>query len=264
MPHTLRTPLTKMDINEENELVLKATGWNHLYIPPTEESKYAITGNETQIISFSLSPNESVQSEPGTMVYFTSDTKATVTCEGFCSRCCAGEACYVIHYTAVGNGTEYVGLSPTFPTAKVVPVDLSSSNVGGELICQQGAFMASYGEVEIKTSFDCNLKRCCCAGLGLVRQQLDGSGTAFLAATGTIVQKVLGEGEVIIADGNCVLAYAKSCELDVKKAGGIVGMFGGGEGIFNTTLTGPGLVLMQSMNENTFREAMVADKMYRR
>jgi uncharacterized protein (AIM24 family) len=41
-------------------------------------------------------------------------------------------------------------------------------------------------------------------------------------------------------------------------------MFGGGEGIFNTTLTGPGLVLVQSMNEITFREALVANKVYRR
>jgi uncharacterized protein (AIM24 family) len=41
-------------------------------------------------------------------------------------------------------------------------------------------------------------------------------------------------------------------------------MVGGGEGIFNTTLTGPGLVVVQSMNETVFREALVAQKIYRR
>jgi uncharacterized protein (AIM24 family) len=41
-------------------------------------------------------------------------------------------------------------------------------------------------------------------------------------------------------------------------------MVGGGEGIFNTTLTGPGLVVVQSMNETVFREALATQKIYRR
>jgi uncharacterized protein (AIM24 family) len=65
-------------------------------------------------------------------------------------------------------------------------------------------------------------------------------------------------------DTNCILAFAESCKLDIRRAGGIVGMFGGGEGIFNTTLTGPGLALVQSMNAVTFREALIATKIYRR
>lgn len=220
-----------MEVSNDGNLVLKATGWNKLYIPAPEESKYAITGNESQILNVSLNTDESIQSEPGTMVYFTDGTHPSVTCEGFCGRCCSGEACYVVNYTnrSTSPGKSYVGLSPTFPTAKVVPIDMSQESVGGEFICQQGAFMASYGDVSVGTSFDWNLKRCCCAGLGLVRQRLKGDGIAFLAATGTMVQKVLGDGEVIVVDSNCVLAFGKNVKLDVKKAGGIIGMIGGGE-----------------------------------
>ena len=87
---------------------------------------------------------------------------------------------------------------------------------------------------------------------------------ALIAANGTIIQKVLAAGETIIIDTNSVLAFAESCKLDIRRAGGIGGMIGGGEGIFNTTLTGPGLVLVQSMNECTFREALAAQKLYRR
>ncbi len=87
---------------------------------------------------------------------------------------------------------------------------------------------------------------------------------ALIAASGTIIQKVLEQGETIIIDSNCVLAFAQSCKLDVRRAAGIVGMIGGGEGIFNTTLTGPGLVLVQSMNELTFRDALAANKLYTR
>ena len=106
--------------------------------------------------------------------------------------------------------------------------------------------------------------RCCCAGLGLVRQKIEGQGIVFLESTGTIVQKILIEGETVLVDTDCILAFADSCKLDIRRAGGILGMVGGGEGIFNTTLTGPGLVIMVSMNQIMFREALVANKIYRR
>lgn len=254
-----------MDFNEEGELVLKATGWDKLFIPPPLESKYDITGQTSQVITFSLGTNETVQSEPGTMMYMSSGVDPHVTYEGCFGRACSGECCYAVNYTNSGSSenTSYLSLTPNFPTMKVVPVDLSSPDVNGKLIAQQGAFMASYGDVEVNVSFDCSCTALC-AGTGLVRQKLKGSGTAFLAATGTIVQKVLAEGEIILADTNCILAFAKSVSIDVRKSGSIVGMFGGGEGIFNTVLKGPGLVLIQSMNEVTFKKSMQADKIWRR
>ena len=101
-------------------------------------------------------------------------------------------------------------------------------------------------------------------GQGLVRQKIEGSGTAFLGATGTIVQKILKPGETMIMDNNCILAYAESCTFDVSRTGGIIGMIGGGEGIFNASVTGPGLCVVQSMNMCMLLESLAADKIYRR
>jgi uncharacterized protein (AIM24 family) len=129
----------------------------------------------------------------------------------------------------------YAALTPNFPTAKVVPVVLSDPNVGGRLICQQGAYMASYGDASVQV--DCDW---------------------------TMVQKVLKPGETILVDTFCLLAYADTCKMDLRRAGGILGMVGGGEGIFNTTVTGPGLVIVQSMNETVFLQALAAQKLYRR
>jgi uncharacterized protein (AIM24 family) len=50
----------------------------------------------------------------------------------------------------------------------------------------------------------------------------------------------------------------------LKRAGGIMGMMGGGEGIFNSTITGPGLVIVQSMNQQMLLDSLAANKMYRR
>jgi uncharacterized protein (AIM24 family) len=72
------------------------------------------------------------------------------------------------------------------------------------------------------------------------------------------------QGETLIIDTNCLLAYSESCTFDLKRSAGIVGMFGGGEGIFNSTITGPGLAIVQSMNKLVLLESLAANKIYRR
>ena len=251
-------------VKGDDEPVLAHTGWSHLTVPPPSECNYAITGHESQIVTLQLSTGDSCKGEPGSMMYLTPGVQQHASCDGFCERCCSGEDCCVMNFTNSGAAGDqgFVALTPNFPTAKVVPVNLSQ--VGGSIICQQGAFMASYGEVNVSISLDCNLLRCCCGGLGLVRQKLEGNGTVFLEGTGTMVQKILAVGETILVDTECVMAFANSCKLDLKRAGGVLGILGGGEGFFNTTLTGPGLVIIQSMNATVFREALAADKLYRR
>jgi len=81
-----------------------------------------------------------------------------VSCEpsSACGRCCSGEDCCWVNFANTGGTGEngFIALSPNFPTGKVIPVDLSSPHVNGRLIAQQGAFMASYGDVQVGTSFD--------------------------------------------------------------------------------------------------------------
>jgi uncharacterized protein (AIM24 family) len=253
---------------KEPDVVLHHTGWEKLQVPSPDAANFAIVGHESQVLTVRLpAAGDTVRGEPGTMMFLSPGVRQHVSYEGCCARTCSGEACFALNFTNSGSHSAeaaFAALAPNFPTAKVVPVELSQPHVNGKLICQQGAFMASYGDVRIGVSLDWNFMRCCCAGLGLVRQKLEGSGTAFLASTGTMVQKVLQPGETILVDTNCVMAFADSCKLDLRRAGGVLGMAGGGEGIFNTTLTGPGLVILQSMNETIFREALVAPKIYRR
>ena len=228
--------------------------------------QYAITGEESQVITMQLGVGESVKGEPGVMMYLSPGVEQHASCDGCLARACAGEDCFVMNFTnnGSGDGDAYAALTPNFPTAKVVPVDMSDPNVDGTLIAQQGAFMASYGDVSIGISLDCNLIRCFCGGAGFIRQKISGTGTAFIAATGTIIQKVLGPGETILCDTNCILAFAGSCKMDIRRAGGILGMVGGGEGIFNTSITGPGIVLIQSMNEDMFLKSLIAQKLLSR
>ncbi len=256
----------RLDTFEGTEYVVAhASGWDPLEFKNSPGSKFAITGNENQVLTVALGPNETCKGEPGSMMYLSPGVTQGASCDGCCERCLSGESCFVLNFTNSGSSNvAYAAMTPNEPLGKVIPVDLSSKHVGGVLIVQQGTYMGSYGDVDVRISLDCKFMRCCCGGAGLIRQKISGTGTVFLGATGTIMEKILEAGEVMIIDTNCILAFSESCQLDIKQSGGIIGMIGGGEGIFNTTLTGPGLAIVQSMNKQLFLGALAANKMYRR
>jgi len=119
-------------------------------------------------------------------------------------------ALFVQWKTTFTNNSDHdaiVGLTPNRP-AKVVPVDMTSIKANGAkgLHTKQGAWMASIGEVHLSISTECNPCKCCCAGQGMVRMMLQGTGTAFLEGHGTIMTKVLQAGEKIVVDQNSVRA----------------------------------------------------------
>ena len=181
--------------NIPNEhIVLKASGWNQVtareinsnaYSNASPENnnqhKYAITGKESQIVTIQLEPNEVCQGEPGSMMYLSSGVSMHASCGSDCfGRCCGGESCCVVNFTNNGGGlydgtstARYAALVPNEPLAKVIPVDMSSKEVNGILIVQPGAYMASFGDVRIGYSCDCNIIRCCCGGMVRTRNLLE-------------------------------------------------------------------------------------------
>lgn len=71
---------------------------------------------------------------------------------------------------------------------------------------------------------------------------------AFLNASGTCLTKTLQDGEVLIVDTDSVVAFEKTVGYDVRRNRGCLMCCCGGEGLYNTVLTGPGLVILQSMS----------------
>jgi len=170
-----------------------------------------------------------------------------------CSFICSGEPCCKTQFDSTG-GDGYLALTPRYP-AKVVPVQLSDLPAKS-VIAGAGAFFASVGDVKGEVNFDCCSCNACCAGMGSVRQEISGSGTAFFAGGGTVLQKNLAQGEMIVVNSGDVLAFEKSVTLGFQRTGGCCTMCCGGEGLFNTTLTGPGLVMLHSMPFQKYRAAV--------
>ena len=95
-------------------------------------------------------------------------------------------------------------------------------------------------------------------GEGFIMQELSGSGTAFVELDGSIIDYDLAAGEKILVDTGHVAMMDSTCSLDVVAVKGLKNKLLGGEGFFNTVVTGPGKVYLQTMPVTRFASLIAA------
>lgn len=212
-----------------------------------------VLGESDQLVHMELAAGESVLSTPGSMLMMSTDITSSVDCSKAISRCLAGEFCIMSQFTNTGRSPGFLSLTARAPS-KVIPLVLDRGDV---VHARSGSFLAQRGPVELGYECDCNPLTSCCSGQGCIYQSLSGSGTAFVSATGTITMKQLQKGERLIVDTTSLLAWQSTVTLGVKPSGGCCVCCLGGEGCFNTTVTGPGNVYLQSMNYQKMRNALL-------
>ena len=78
-------------------------------------------------------------------------------------------------------------------------------------------------------------------------QKITGPGRVFLEIDGEVVQKELQAGEKLRVDNGYVAAMTQNVDLDIQMVKGLKNIVLGGEGLFLTTLEGPGTVWLQTM-----------------
>lgn len=218
----------------------------------TTGQRFQISGADCQVLTVAMGGGEKVISQPGALMFMSPAVKTSMEC-GNCSRLCVGETCCktVFHNDSREEG--FVSLTPSFP-AKVIPVDLNT--VGGRLIAKGGAYMSHLGTVELSATWDCCPTTCLWGGMGIARQGITGTGTVFLEAGGVVLTKVLAASEVLVVDTDAIVGFQDTVTLNVRMQSSIPMCCYGGEGCFNTTLTGPGLVILQSMSFEKYRAAV--------
>lgn len=233
--------------------VVAVMGGFETFVPTVLPTKYEILGDDMQILSIKMDADDLVTAEPGSMNFMHPNVRMSVNCKDCCGRCMSGESCIMATFTTHSNGG-YLALTSDVP-GKVIPIEMR--NVGGKFRSKNGAFFASIGDARVSFDVDCNPVTCCCAGQGLVHQTIVGTdGVAFLSAMGTILQKELADGEVIVIDTYSLVAWEESVKLGIRRAGGCCTCCCGGEGLFNTTLKGPGNIFLQSMSREKFKAAL--------
>ena len=78
-------------------------------------------------------------------------------------------------------------------------------------------------------------------------QRLSGSGTAFVEIDGSLIEYDLKPGQKIVVDTGNVAGFSVGVQMEIQQVPGVKNVLLGGEGLFNTVLTGPGRVWLQTM-----------------
>ena len=87
-------------------------------------------------------------------------------------------------------------------------------------------------------------------------QRLSGNGMAFLECDGSLVRYDLAAGQSMVVDTGNVLGFTGNVNMQVEKIKGPKNVMFGGEGLFNTILTGPGTIYLQTMPLSTVADVI--------
>lgn len=210
---------------------------------------YEIKGNVVPAVEVSLSRGESVFTQSGGMFYQTEGIKMDTNTRGGLfkgiGRMFAGESMFMATYTATQDAK--VAFASTVP-GSIIPVDVSE----GRFTIQKGAFLAAQSSIELRTTFNKKLGTGFFGGEGFILQELSGRGIAFLEVDGDAIEMNLAPGEVLKVDTGNLVGFEDSVRYEVESVKGLGNILFGGEGLFLTKLTGPGKVILQTMNMNEF------------
>ncbi len=217
--------------------------------------KYIIEGAPLPIVICDLDAGETMITEKGAMSWMTPNMKMETIGGGvgkMVGRMFSGEAMFQNRYTAEGGPGQIVYAS-SFPGA-ILAFEISA---GQELIAQKSAFLASASTVELSVAFQKKLAGGFFGGEGFIMQRLSGQGTAFLEIDGYVKEYDLQAGQSMVIDTGYLAAMSGSCTMDITSVKGLKNKFLGGEGFFNTVVTGPGKIYLQSMPINQMASALI-------
>jgi len=206
--------------------------------------QYEIKGGVFPVVVCALEDGERMITEKGSMVWMSPNMEMETQGGGIgkmFSKAFAGESMFQNIYTARGRGMITFGSS--FP-GKILPIQISP---GREMILQKSAFLASEMGVSLSIHFNKKVGAGIFGGEGFIMQKLSGSGMAFAEIDGDLVEYNLASGQQIVVDTGNVAGFESSVSIDIQQVKGIKNKVFGGEGFFNTILTGPGTVLLQTM-----------------
>ncbi len=206
---------------------------------------YSIEGGNLPAVIITLEQGEKILSEAGGRTWsrgpVVTETKAEGGAGKAIGRMFMGESLFMNTYTA--QGPSEIAFTSSFP-GKILVKELAA---GQSIICQKSSFLcASYG-VDLSVHFQKKLGAGLVGGEGFIMQRVTGPGIVFLEVDGYCKEYDLQPGERLVCDTGVLAMMEATCQIDVQMVKGVKNMLLGGEGLFDTVVTGPGKVCLQTM-----------------
>lgn len=208
--------------------------------------KYEVKGGDLPVLICYPEAGQCLKSERGAMTWMSPNMKMATNAKGgaggILGRVVTGESIFLNEYRAE-NGPGMIAFASSFP-GSILPVRVSPGN---DVIVQKKGFLAMEDHMNLSVAFQKKLGAGLFGGEGFIMQRISGDGMAFLEIDGALVEYELQAGQSLVVNTGYIAAYTGSCTMDVQTVKGVGNVLFGGEGLFNTVITGPGHVYLQSM-----------------
>ena len=206
--------------------------------------KYEIMGGNLPAAICHLKQGEKIICESGAMSWmddaFTMETSGGGIGKMF-GRMFSGETMFRNIYTANRDGA--IAFASSFP-GDIIAVQVTPGN---PVIAQKRAFLACDPGVESSVFFQKKLGAGFFGGEGFVMQKFEGNGIVLLEVDGASAQYDLAPGQRMIMETGHLVMMDATCSMNIESVKGLKNKLLGGEGFFNTVVTGPGKITIQTM-----------------
>lgn len=207
--------------------------------------EYEIIGKPFPVVICHMKKGEMMLSDSGAMAWMDPCMEMGTTSNGGIGkafgRMFSGETMFLNTYTAHGDGK--IAFASSFP-GEIRKYDLEP---GKEIIVQKSSYLASESTVERAIFFNKKAMTGIFGGEGFIMNKFSGTGALFVEIDGSTVEYDLAPGQQIIVDTGYVAVMDATCTMTTQTVKGMKNKFFGGEGFFNTVVTGPGHVVIQTM-----------------
>ena len=218
--------------------------------------KYEIIGGSFPAVNVVLDKGETVVTQSGAMAWSDASVQMSTNAEGgllkSIGRMFSGASLMFVRHTAVEDESA-ITFSASFPgSIKEFKVDADH-----EYYAQKSAFLVAEEGVQIDASVNKKFWAGLLGGEGFILQKFTGEGTLLAEIDGSVVELYLEEGQQIKVETGHVALFESTCTYDVESVSGFKNVFFGGQGLFLTTLTGPGRVWLQTLTARDMAQKLV-------
>ncbi len=216
---------------------------------------YKVFGNPMPAVTITMEQGESIYTQSGGMTWMSEGISMETNMKGGflkgMGRMFAGESLFMATYAAQRPGAE-ITIASSFPGE----IRMLTLGNGKEYIAQKNSFLCATPNVNL-SAYVTGVKSGLFGGEGFVLQKYTGQGIAFLELDGTIVEKELAAGEKIKVDTGNIAFFEASVNYSSEMVKGFANILFGGEGLFLSTLTGPGKVWLQTMSASELARKII-------
>lgn len=211
--------------------------------------KYEIHGTTMQTVDVWLEAGEAIYTESGGMCWMSDNIEMQTNNKGGLmkglGRMIAGESLFLTTYTCT-KGKGLVALASEFP-GKILSMELKENE---SIICQKNAFMCAQESVDLAIHFRKKLAVGLFGGEGFIMQKITGPGIVFLEISGELTEYELKDNQTLKVDQSHLAVMDPGVDFNITRVKGLKNILFSGEGLFLSTVKGPGRVWLQSMPLN--------------